>query len=559
MKRFTCIFIFLLSCTFSVFSSEDPEIYTVPNVYKSGFRGVKSIVHKDGTIEGYLLFYRAGNKCRVVFLNTALEVKADSEIPYESNLEIGEVLFNGSEVLLTTTVTTRNGYYLSTRLYSFTYTGEKIASKTIGYSVENSADIQIRADGNGNGFYVVIPTSGGTFNIKKLNAKLEVVWERRFDNGAGFASCEATFSASDYFVFVAKKTAKRRSKRMNAELVCLNGQNGEIQFVSSLYDNEVTSLPSQIMVNDNDNIIAVGDYYKGNKQKSVKSKGIVIREYSSIGEDVAYNKLSWKKGIQKQLKKTNVSIGFKNKILFHSIVQSGSGGVQLIGETFSTSQIGGALGHMDKGVSDVASALADDETVGMIIELIAGAQRLKAFTTSLVSGRFIGNAHPEFSPGCLTIQDLVIFSFDEGLSLSDVNKISKPNYTKVYTYYPYNWYGGLRKAQTVADYGFFDYAFTQKSETGDQELLVYNASYSLKPHIGLVRIEEGVVSDVKKVFYKEITGKKNSGKQGVAGCVPAIDGNMLVYYFSEVDEVDDDVSNRKEVFGDLHFYFEKIE
>jgi len=562
MVRFVFVIYLIVSILTNPLYSQTATVErSIDNVYKHGFRGLKSIVNTTtGEVFGHYLFYRSGSSLVVEFLDLELNTYKKEYLDTGGWTEIKEAVFNGQHLLFSVAKTDDmyydgfEDYFSSTKLFSYSIDGEQVGRRSVNYFVGKGVEMSVYPGNSDDSFYIIVPMKNKSFSVEKYTSSLQHVWTKEYRTEKGVATCEAAFTGSDRIALIVRTKDKRTGKRVKANLVCLNDQTGDEMFVTPLNDDKITAIPSQVLIDNDGNVVTVGDYYKGDKERSRKSKGIVMRKISPTGEDIYYNQQKWRRGVKRQMRKSKANVGMNSKVLFQDLVQSADGGYQLIGETFSTSQVGGVIGKLDKGVSTVVAATTDDNIIADIIDLIAFSQRIKVFTTAIVSGRYIGFAYPELSPGCIIIQDFVVFNFDDELNFTSIDKIAKPSQTKVYTYHPYDWYGGLRKAKTVADFGFFDYAFSQQSETDNQKILVYNASYARKPHIGVVRMEKGLPVETKEIYFKKLTGDKGDGKYGLAGCAPSVPGKMVVYYF--VGEDTDDETKKK---GSLYFYLEGIE
>lgn len=545
MKR-NILFAFVLtflSLGFAQAQTIDNPI-VIDSLHKRGFRGLKSIINKtNGEVIGHYVYYRENQNLAIEFMDTELKTYKKEILPIHQQAEINEAVYNGQDLMFT--VINRNGtrkagqgaYSATMTFYTYSIEGNQLGTRSMSYSVVGNVDLAIYPCVSDATFYIVSPT-GNAFTIEKVSNSFQTIWNKNFVPAKGVTSFEAVFSGNDRLVVVARNRPKWISKKAYAELICFNDQTGEELFKTNLYDDELTAMPSQILIDEDQNIVAAGEYFKGHKERNVNSAGIFIKKVSPTGEDLVYNKQSWKDGIQKQLKKTKATISFKNKVLFHEMVLSPDGGYQVIGETFSASQLAGVAGAGDSQVAQM--------------------QRLKVFTQAAISGRYIGYLDLDYSPGTLTIQDFVIFNFDKDLNLTNVNKIAKPNYTKIYTYAPYDMIGGLKKAKIVADFGFFDYSFTQQTADGDAKVLVYNAAYSKKPHMGVVKIEDGVPSETKQIHFKELSGKKGSGKRGQTGCAPSLPGKMVVYYFVKNEKDENGKKKKGKTTGKVYMYLQDI-
>ena len=518
----------------------------IEGLEKKGFKGLKSIVDKTtNEVFGHYTYYRQESNLAVDFLDTDLNVTKHITIGISANSSIDEGIYNGESLLF---LITERGL---ANAYTLTPQGERISSKVLTYAKEQT--MSVFPSVGDNCYYIVLPAyekmhSG--YKVQKVDVNFNVKWEKEFVPEKGFITVEAAQSGNDRFVVIQRSTPRLFfSRKAYAELVCFDDINGDILFKTPLYDDEITAVPSQILIDDEQNIIAAGEFFKGIKAKNVNSKGVFIKKLSSSGEELVYNKQTWKEGIQKQLKKTKMTISGKNKVYFHKLVQNEEGGYQIIGETFSSSKGGAMLGELED--SDNAAA----QMAGMIANK-------KAFIAAALSGRYIGDIAADKPASTLTTQDFLLLDFNSDLELEEVRKVQK-EYTKIYVYEPYTYVGGLKLSKVVADYGFFDFAFTGKVAGSDEEVIVYNASYSKHPHIGTFSTAKGITPEVKMIEFKEMKGdsdkkgKKKKGKKGQAGVAKSVSGKMLIYFFVKRDNKEKGKKNRKES-GAVYMYVDDI-
>jgi hypothetical protein len=502
---------------------------TLNDIHKRGFRGVKSIVDKTADeAVGHYAYFRRGDNMVLVILDTDLSVIKESSVSISEEAEIDESVYNGKDLMFL--VRTKR----SATIYTFTTKGDFIAQRSESFNEDQ--DISIYPSPVDNCFYIVAPTyykMHTGYKVMKTDENFSMKWEKEFTPDKGYVVVEAAHADNNLFVVVQRTTPVLISllaEKAIPELVAFDDRNGDILFKSPLFDGKSTGIPSQIIIDEDRNIVTAGMYFKGERMKGTNSKGIFIKKISETGEELIYNKLSWKKGVQKQMKRTKLRISGKNKVYFHDLVQGDDLGYQVVAESFSTSI---TIGN-------------ENSEWGKILNR-------KNFIAAIASGRYIGWAEEDVAPSIITAQDFLVFNFDVDGNLVDVRQIEK-DYTKIFVYPPYTLTPGLRLANIINDFGFFDYAFTTKIGNSQQEVLISNAAYSKKPCIGITTITMGEEPTTKQIEFKELTGKRGSGKRGMAGCARGKPGKVLIYYF----EKDDDKKKGKKN-GVVHMYLENIE
>lgn len=511
------------------------ETVVIDNVHKRGFRGVKSIIDKTSKeVVGHYVYYKEGSYMKVKFFDLELNITSGIQLPISGNAEISEAIYNGSDFLFLTKQSGRSqGFIISKK-------GEKLSSKTLTYYEKQ--DMSAFPSSGDDCFYLILPAYDGLhsgYKVQKVNNQFQIQWEKEFVPDRGYTQVEAAYSYYDKFIVIQRSTPQLIfSRKAFAEMICYDNGDGNVLFKTALYDDEITAIPSQILIDREQNIIAAGEFFKGNKARNTNSKGVFIKKLSPAGDDIAYNKQEWKEGIQKQLRKTKMKISGKNKVYFHSIEETETGGYQLIGETFSTMF---TLGELEIGKNDTS-----------IVNAIGTIANRKNYVVALASGRYVGVPIADKAPTTITTQDIILFNFDNDCNITEVQKIDKP-YTKVFTYPPYTYLPGLKLSKILADYGFFDFSFCNKPEYSESQVLVYNSLYGRKPHIGIVKISPGTQPYVKKIDFKELTGKKRSGKKGQAGSTISSPGKILVYYFVKKGE-----SNTGNYSGEIHMFIKDI-
>lgn len=570
-------------CTTSLIAQDD-EMLTVDidSVRVRGFGGVNSIFDKNANqVVSHYIYFNNGASLEVAFLSLELEVTKRVPLPLATG-DIQPAVYNG-ETLMFYTLDKGNAQY-----YTLSTDGEILGQFASQYNFDEEGKtmpdvIPSEIDGM---YYIIRPwrKDPGVFGafvgyeINKVDSKFASQWTKSFfpskkKEGILMTKAESGF---DRLVIIESNMANWLTNKMTGtEMVCFDGENGDELYRVSLYDDDFTSLPSQIIIDMDGNISLGGEYFKGNKTKNTSSEGIFVTKLDPSGQELAQNRSTWSDGIQKQMKRDNFSLSGKNKVLFHDLIASEDGGFQLIGESFSKKQTlgeGSALG-MAANLAARAAGLDADKA-----DKISQAIDLKNVIIALATGRFIGDpfvrhdvinlfaADNVTTPTILTVQEMLVFDYDESLELTNVNRVEKA-YTKVYSYPPYTGVGGLRLAKIMRGYGFFDYAFASSDPGSGKQIMVYNSMMSKEPHIGVVDIEKGsqavpkqfIIKNLKKYggFDEEAESaevdaeasestdesaeaveetaedKKKKLKFSNAGVARANDGKVLIYYIEK--------------------------
>jgi len=317
----------------------------------------------------------------------------------------------------------------------------------------------------------------------------------------GYAAVEAVETGGNRIILIQVVGKNIFSKNMIGEILCLDNKSGDILYNYSLFDGEVTCIPSSFLIDKDKNIVTGGMYFKGEKWDSKNSDGIFFLKLSPDGKKLIYTKDAWEGGIQDIIKENTTvrfAIGSKPKVLFEDIVQTPDGGYQIISETFRKS-----LQVVNLKMKDV------------------------------ITGRFIGDMgghskkNGDGSPMNFEILDFIIFNYGSDDALNDLNIIEKPH-TNITCYKPYHHYRGLRLAKAVEEMGWFNYGFTHKEAGSDKKIMV-SANFVIgDPYIGLTTIEKGEVSETVKVQLE-----RKSSKGGSLGVAPAKPGKFFMWLYDK--------------------------
>ncbi|WP_109830368.1 DUF6770 family protein [Reichenbachiella versicolor] len=559
MKNLLLTVSLLLAFLFSKAQTVD-----IPEVDINGFKGVKSILDKTTQeVIGYYTYYFSADGMKVTLMDTELTITNEVILELASG-EIGEAVYNGSSLCFISTS------YGTAYIYTVSLEGEVLGEKVMMY--DHTGDALIFPSEIDSEFYLIISQKGAKksagYKVTKMNESLETTWEKEYMPPKGYLSVESAESGFDRVAVVQTVTMKKKgSKKGDTQLICFDAENGDELFITPLFDEVMTSKPSQMVIDEEGVITTAGEFYSGKGTNNVNSDGVFVSKIDASGEELLQNRMTWKEGIQKQMKRGKFSTMGTNKVLFHDLVRSEDGGYQLVGETFSKKI---TLGESNKLA--MVAALAGQDALADGLSTVGAAVNLKNFIIAMSTGRYIGLAMVDHAPTIMTVQDMLVLDFDEELELQAVTKIDKP-YTKVYAYPPHRYTAGLRLSKMVAAAGFFDYSFTKTNNDTGEQILVYSAMNSKIPHIGITNIEKGADVTPKKLEFDNLqqyatgAGKENEESEGEedskdseesdnslkisnGGVTKANEGKVLVYYVEK---------EKKATKGTLKMWFESLD
>lgn len=508
----------------------------VEGIYKEGFRGLKSIINPE-TQEcvGHFVYYKSDEGLKIIFFNTDLEKKNEVSLPNTNEGRVGSAVFNGSD--LGVIVYDTPGTF---RLYSVSLDGNIVAEKVYTYSHEFGC-VEIFPSASDAGYFLLAQVVGDGvtgYQVVKLTSALETVWDQKKYPEDGYLIADAAISLEGKLLVIhrgSKKVNFEGSAKVKPDLVCFDETDGNLLFSSPLYDKDFLALPNQLLIDSDGNLIVVGEYYEGQRVKESNSDGIFLKKLSAAGDELLYNRVSWKDGIQKQLAKTKVKLTGKNKVYLHHLTTTDDGGYQVVAETFSTSA----------GRKLLSTGLA---LMGGDAETVSQGINLSTYLAAHATGRYLGEPTSDEAPVTISAQDFLVLHFSKEGELEEVSKIEK-EYTKIYVYHPYMYLGGLKLARMINEYGFMDYAFTVKLPESNQHVLISNCAYASDKHFGITTIKKDEEKKVRKIPVKDIGVSADGKKPEIIGVVPGSQGAMVVYYLSK---------GEKDKQGALHLYKEKI-
>lgn len=493
--------IFLVSVLFSItlFS----QSASINDVRKREFRGVFPIMNKaTNEVKGYYTFYvneKVGKgmiEFNLTIFDTELNIIKQTPITITKRSQVDGAEYNGSDFLFAF-----NDVIKKTMTYvTVDENGEiitEITEKEQKWGA-TTADVFTANDG----FYIVKPFKDKKwgYKIRKVDNEMNTIWEESRTVETGMIFVEAVESANERIVIIEVKKKRLMSAKAQANALCLDDNTGEEIYSYSLYDGTDICMPTAFLIDDKMNLVTGGMYFEGEKWDAVNSDGIFFLKLDSEGDKVSYEKYDWDKNINTLLKSTTKNdfrIGSKPKVLFHEIVEMEDDEYRIIGETFS------------KNYQLVSIAAKD-----------------------AITGRFIGdmNYNNGGKPYTFEILDFVLFKFNSSGDMVDVALIPK-EHTKVSCYYPYNNMGGIRLAQVVKDFGFFNFAFVTKDEESELPLLASSQFAKSESYIGFNTLD----FENQSKFYK-IPIQKKEFRGGSIGVMPSKPGRVGVFIYSKKEQ-----------------------
>lgn len=474
----------------------------INGVRKNEFRGVKSIENK-----GYYTFYvneRLG-KGMVEFmlelydLNLNLTKKTPIQITKRSQLIGGE--FNGKDFLFVfADVAKKQNTFITLDINGNIIKQDVVKHKKFA----TAGSTEVYPDMSGDGFYITstVKEKKWGYSIQKLDRNLSTVWDKTVSKDRGMVSIEATESGNGKLVVLTVERATLTSKKVTGRIVEFNSLTGEKGYEYSLYDGEVTGIPSTILIDKDGSIVTAGMYFEGERWDNINSDGIFFLRLSPTGEKMFYNKIDWDNGIQQALKATHrkFSIGSKPKVLFHEIVKTESG-YQVISETFR--------------------------------------KTVKAATVLAAMG---GGSRQDIPVG-FTVMDFIIFNYDKNGQPLDINKIEKP-YKSILVDGNTARAGGVKLAYYFKKLGLFTYEYSAVSTSGENIIIYSNWEEPVAmgrgtPYVGITTIKMGEESRTNKIpLDKKMTNYASSSgpENDKTGAIRSKPGYVCIYFFNKKDK-----------------------
>jgi hypothetical protein len=479
----------------------------ITNVRRREFRGVFPIMNKaTNEVKGYYTFYvneKVGGgmvNFIVDIFDKELNLLKETPITITKYSSVDGAEFNGTDFLFVF-----NDFMKKKLTYvTMDADGEIIKQKVITEEKRYAAtaDVYTAQDG----FFIVKPIKEKKwgYSIEKVDRELNSLWEKSSMVEKGMVAVEAVEASTDRIVVIEVKKPTMMSSKATANLICLSDDSGEEIYNYPLYDGESTCMPSAFLIDKDNNVITGGMYFEGEIWDAVNSDGIFFLKLNAEGEKVSYSKEDWDKGIAAFIKNAtakSLTIGSKPKVIFEEIVETSDGNYRLIGETFK------------KNLSMV----------------------------SIGKDAYIGDPNSDNNRQVYTfeIMDFILFKYTSNAELSNVSVIPK-EHTKVLCYYPYNQIGGIRLAQIVKDFGYFNFAFVTTLPESTEPLLVSKNFLDKEAYIGINTIDQEDNNEMHKIPInrKEFRG----GSGGVMPCQP---GKVAVFTFSRKEQT-------------INIYFEDI-
>jgi len=468
-------------------------------ISKKEFKGVHPIINNTtNEVKGYYCYYvreRQGKETEfvVALFNKSLELIKQTPIVMTKRSAVDGSCFNGSEFLFVFNDPVKKAL----SYVSMDTSGNIIKTKGVTEAKSYTATADVFPGQEG--FFIVKPIKEKKvgYSVEKLDRNLTTIWEKRYTVETGIATAENVLSQNGRVMIVQMYRPKLISNKVNMKLICLDDKNGNDVFVSNLGNGESTLIPTSCLVDKDQNIVAGGMYFDGEKYTETSSDGIFLMKFDKTGKEVFVTKDDWNDGLKKAIAKntkSTVALGTKPRVYFHSITETEKG-YQIISETFRLNY------------QLISSGLKD-----------------------LISGRWIGSmGGDDNKPITFEVLDFLVFNYSADGKMGEFNIIEK-EHTKISCYYPYNRMAGLRLAHAVKSFGYFDYAFTTKMPGSMGDYLI-SCHYSKNPNFGITSIEPGNTSTTKHVPIE-----KRTIKDGSVGVLKNVPGKIVVYIYNRKEE-----------------------
>lgn len=503
MKKSLLIVLAILAMVGSAYAQEAQ----ISDIRKKEFKGVQSLLNpKTRELIGYYTFYvseKLGNgmvEFNLDIFDTNLNLVKRNPLEINKYAVLSSSVFNGENFIFAFT----NYRKKDLHFYTFDSQGNKLADRHIESDKRYTTDATVYAAENG-GFLIIRPIKERKvgYSIERVNSDLSSVWEQRIVPTKGYVGVQNISADKGRVIVTQLQKPSMLSRKEIGEITTFSDKDGQQGFTYSLFNGENTIMPTTFLVDTDNNLVTSGMYFKGQKWDAVNSDGIFFLKLSANGKELVRNIIEWKGDIQKYLKASSsktsgFAIGSKPKVFFQSIVET-SEGYRVIGETFRKNLNAGGRG------------LA-------LLKAVAG------------TGHSIGwdsNDDPVYT---FEVMDLMLFNFQDNGDMVGMTHIPKPH-TKITVTGPYNNYAGLAMAFVVAEFGYFDYCFTQSNPATD-EIIIVSRALEKNPQIAIHKIS-GNTFETETVGLKRMPGSVVDAR---VGAMQGTNNRMCLYFYDKKEK-----------------------
>ena len=388
------------------------------------FRGVESV---EGL--GYYSFIldeksKKGFKIFNLYIwDYELNEIAKASLELEKRSQIVDAVYNGNNFMVVFYDSKKN----NVRSLSFDKTGKQVAEtlvdgmKTKFMFMEDFQPSYYAAGDQG--FYGVIPDKEPKFgfHITKFDNELNEQWKTSYFPTKGQQIVMDAKSDDDKLVILKFTKAKGMTKKADIDVTAFNSKDGSESWTYDLNLGDKTLLPTEMAISEDGNTAVAGMYFDGEKIKGINSDGIFFSNIGPEGKEIGHSTQGWAGELQKFLKasKGGINIG-KAKVVFEDIIyEASTGKFKVVGEMFSVNTAGKVLAMMG-GDNDAETKV--------------------------------------------TIEDLVVFTFDADGTLDDFYSVNK---SRVNIFLPNSVVGGLKIARYLKESGSLPYLFIGLNSGGD--------------------------------------------------------------------------------------------
>jgi hypothetical protein len=349
---------------------------------------------------------------------------AKASLELEKKSVIMDAVFNGNNFLVVFYDAKKD----NVRSVSFDKQGKKVADiledgiKTKFMLIEDMQPSFYAAGDKG--FYGIIPDKEGKFGftVKKYSNDLKVLWAQTYFPEKGLqVVMDAKSDENKLLVLKYSKDAKY-TKKLDVDITAFGTVDGSEMWTYNLNLPDKILMPTELAINEDGKTAIGGMYFDGEKISGMNSDGIFFAYVDNSGAQIALNTQSWEGELQKFLKdsKQSITVG-KPKLIFEDIKYNASTKqFKVIGEIFTT-------GTLSKVLS------------------------------------FMGGSDPN-SETKVTMEDIVVFTFDENAKLIDLYAVNK---SRTNIYVPVSMAGGMSIAWALKQTGSLAYKYSSLDENGD--------------------------------------------------------------------------------------------
>ena len=496
----------MLVC-FASISTIISQTLQIDGIAGKRFNGVYNIISpEDGETAGYFTYHRTerGKKgmrsYEFIFTDTTLSSKTSTIIEMHKNARLNHTVFNG-KFMLVSYEDWKNRVFVTQLIDKETGNIIKTKEETVDRKTYNSSTI-FPAE-KGEGFYIIkgdfVKKQGRGYELKKVDNNLEEIWSKTVQAEKGSKYIADLVNSNGRIILWQESNVKSKIK---PSIVCRDASTGEVIYEREGYDGTSTILNNQIRIDEEGAVYLGGAYVDKERVDYINNDGIYVLKIDAEGNDEIYSKVPNKGKIQPVLRaaSSGFTVGSKDKVYVQDLILD-NGQIVVVTEMF----------RKNLNVTPVVAQATRDLITGKAIGYVGGYDDNKE--------KYV-----------FEIMDFIVFKFGSTGNLDEIKLIEKDGYNKITVWYPYTYYGGVRLAKKMDQFGWFDYGFAAQNIDGKNIMVCKNNAKPRRPEVYTYTLDESFAQN-KINLKQEAKIDLEEAKVGYFNIFRSSDGYFTAAYF----------------------------